>query len=154
MVARRIGSALLALIAGRSPSRAPGRRDPLGPAGERVAARFLRRAGYRVLARNVRLAHAEADLLCLTPDRRTLVIVEVKSRRCRADGSTPLPPETNVHARKRRKLVGIWRGLSRAGAWRGRPVRIDAVAVEFPPEGRAGRPVVRHHPGAVRAGRW
>ena len=40
------------------------RRTPptLGQRGERAAARHLKRAGYRVLARNLHLANAEADM--------------------------------------------------------------------------------------------
>jgi Holliday junction resolvase-like predicted endonuclease len=50
-------------------------------AGERAAERFLRALGYRVLARNWRSprdARDEADLVVLSPDRREVVIVEVK----------------------------------------------------------------------------
>ena len=124
----------------------------LGRAGERAAARLLKRSGYRVLGRNVRVRIGEADLVCLAPDRRTIVIVEVKTRRMSATGAPTPPPEVNVHARKRAKLVAVTRYLAKANGWHDRPVRIDVVAVEWPARGARGtsrRPVLRHHVGAV-----
>lgn len=130
-------------------------RDPLGPAGERAAARMLKRSGYRVLARNVRVRGGEADLVCLAPNRQTIVLVEVKTRRRGASGSAisnRMPPEASVHARKRANLARIARTLVRLNGWQGRPLRIDIVAVEWPAE-RGARPVLRHHVGAVPVGR-
>jgi len=63
---------------------AAGRSDPAGHRtgrrGERLAARRLRRTGHRLLDRNVVLGGHEVDLLVLAPDRRTIVLVEVKTR--------------------------------------------------------------------------
>jgi putative endonuclease len=56
-------------------------RDPrllLGRRGERAAARFLKRHGYRVLARNYHRLAGEIDLICAHAD--TIVFVEVKTR--------------------------------------------------------------------------
>lgn len=135
----------------RSAARIAGGRDPLGPLGERAAGRFLRRAGYRVLGRNVRVRAGEADLVCEAPDRRTVVIVEVKSRR-RGAGSHPasesIAPEASITAHKKRKLVAVTRSLVRLNRWEDRPVRIDVVAVEWPVRGRR-RPTIRHFVGAV-----
>jgi putative endonuclease len=138
-----------------------GERDPLGPAGERLAARHLRKSGYRVLGRNLRVPMGEADILALAPDERTVVLVEVKSRRVApivagtqsvgtsaTAGFVAPPPEASITAHKRAKLVSIMRHLARANGWTDRPVRIDAIAVEWPPEGEA---TVRHHVDAVRA---
>jgi len=122
----------------------------LGRAGERAAARLLRRAGYRVLGRNIRLTVGEADLVCLAPDRRTIVVVEVKARR-RGTGRSLLgetvPPEASVHSQKRRTLSAVARALARANGWQDRPVRIDVVAVEWPQNN--ARPRLRHHVNAV-----
>jgi len=140
---------LLAVRAQRgAPSR---RRDPLGPAGERAAARVLRRRGYRVLARNLHTVAGEADLVCEAPDRRTIVLVEVKTRR-RLDGqpqrSAEMAPEASVTAAKRRKLTAIARTLARLNQWEDRPMRIDVVAVER--RERRPRWSVRHIEDAVR----
>jgi putative endonuclease len=127
------------------------RRDPLGPAGERAAARFLRRRGYRVLARNLHTIAGEADLVCEAPDRRTIVLIEVKARR-RLDGqpvrSAETAPESSVTAAKRRKLTAIVRTLARLNRWEDRPLRIDVVAVER--RERRPRWTIRHIEDAVR----
>jgi putative endonuclease len=124
-------------------ARSQSKRDPLGPAGERAAARMLRKAGFRVLARNVHVSFGELDLLCLAPDKETIVGVEVKSRRVQpgAPHAAP-PPEASVHAHKRHKVHSILKHLAKANGWNDRPVRMDAVAVEF-----AGKdkPIIRHY---------
>jgi putative endonuclease len=123
------------------------RRDPLGNQGEHAAARFLKRKKFRVLARNVRVRFGEADLLCLAPDRRTLVVVEVKTRRVQEEGDRPyLAPEASITQEKRRKLAAVLMHLARANRWHDRPLRVDAVAVEWPEH---GKPVIRHHEGLV-----
>jgi putative endonuclease len=130
--------------------RVPRSDKALGAAGERRAARLLKRNGYSVVDRNVRLPIGEADLVCLAPDRTTIVVVEVKTRRRGAGLSVlgeTVPPEASVHSEKRRKLRAIARSLSRANSWQARAVRIDVVAVEWPEDG--SDPIMRHHVGAV-----
>jgi len=61
------------------------RSDPghlrLGARGERLAARFLRQNGYKILHRNFRgRSGGEIDVVCRDGD--TLVFVEVKTRTC------------------------------------------------------------------------
>jgi putative endonuclease len=56
----------------------------LGRAGERRAAWFYRLRGYRIVARNVRLASGEIDLVVRRG--KTLVIAEVKTRQSLAAG--------------------------------------------------------------------
>lgn len=122
-------------------------RDPLGDAGERAAARHLRRAGYRLLGRNQRTPIGEVDILARDPDGRTVVIVEVKSRRV---GEREAPrPEAALTAHKRRKLVALAHDLARRRGWQDRPLRIDLIAIDF--RQGAARPEVRHHVGAVSA---
>jgi putative endonuclease len=54
----------------------------LGREGERLAARHLRRNGYKILYRNFRAPHGgEVDLVCRDKSCDTLVFIEVKSRR-------------------------------------------------------------------------
>jgi putative endonuclease len=130
-------------------------RDPLGEAGERLAARHLKRHGYRIIGRNLRVPMGEADLLAVAPDGETVVLVEVKARRIgpagsggAAGGFIAPPPEASITAHKRAKLAEILHHLARANGWMRRPLRIDAVAIEWPAE---GGPVVRHHAGAIAA---
>ncbi|MEO1009420.1 MAG: YraN family protein [Planctomycetota bacterium] len=126
-----------------------GRRDPLGPRGERVAARYLRRRGYRVLGCNLETHFGEADLLCQSRRDRAIVLVEVKARR----GSAGPPPEASVTHGKRQRLERILEHLVRTNGWHDRPRRIDVVAIAF--ERRRWLPArarVRHFEDAVAAG--
>ncbi len=127
---------------------AQGRPEPdtarIGRAGERIAARHLRRQGYRVLGRNLRTKHGELDLVCMDPDRRTIVFVEVKSSGItRPDsGTSRIPPEVHLTPAKRRKLLYLAKSLAHQRGWLERPLRIDALAVDVP---LRGEPAVRHY---------
>ena len=71
----------------------------LGVRGEKLAARFLRRQGFKILYRNFRGRQGgEIDLVCR--DHDTLVFVEVKTR-TREDFGRPLEA---VNQRKQRRL--------------------------------------------------
>lgn len=158
---------VLARALGRTNAGDPDGTRALGAAGERAAARHLRQQGYRVVARNLHVPAGEADLVCLAPDRATLVIVEVKTRRAPPNGSAraagpataapqrgQIPPEANIDARKRAKLVAVARGVlasRRMGAHAAGPraARIDVIAVDWH---EAGPHEIRHYIDAVRAG--
>jgi putative endonuclease len=73
-------------------------RLPLGRRGERAAEKYLRRSGYRIVARNFRAAGAEIDLVAMDGD--TLVFVEVKTRQSFAAGA----PEEAVDLRKQTRM--------------------------------------------------
>ncbi len=125
--------------------------NPLGIEGESLAAAYLSERGYRILARNARVRGGEADLLAIDPDGQTIVLVEVKSRRMSTKGhaSVAPPPESSVHAVKRRKLRRILQRLIAANRWHDRPARIDVVAVEFLASADHIAPIVRHTIDAV-----
>ena len=55
------------------------RKKEIGSWGEQQAARYLRRKGYRILARNFSCRFGEIDLIAA--DRAYLVFVEVKVRK-------------------------------------------------------------------------
>lgn len=142
-VLRRLLRALMPGRVGGDPAlRAIGRR------GERAAARFLRRRGFRVLGRNVRSRRGEADLVCLDPDGRTIVIVEVRSRRLPAHPDRrDLPPEASVRSAKIEQVRRVAATIRSSNGWLDRPCRIDFVAVEW--VGRSRRAIVRHHVNAM-----
>ena len=123
--------------------------DPaiLGRAGEKLAARHLKQRGCRVVARNLRTKLGELDLVALAPDRRTLVLVEVKTRALRADASAAPPPEAAITARKRKKLALLARQIIASRRWHDRPVRIDVIAIDWPHD---GKPILRHYENAIR----
>lgn len=102
----------------------------LGPRGERAAARYIRRRGYRIVARNFRAAGAEIDLVAL--DGPTLVFIEVKTRLADRAGA----PEEAVDWRKQNRLrraAAIYGARHRADD---RPMRFDVVAISGQGRGR------------------
>jgi putative endonuclease len=103
----------------------------MGRLGERLAARHLRRNGFKVLYRNFRPHQGgEIDLVCR--DKRTLVFVEVKTRA--ADGLGR--PADAVDAGKEEAIIrgaNAWLRLLKEPAT---PVRIDIVEVIIPAKGR------------------
>lgn len=94
-----------------------------GRIGEDRAARFLEEAGYRLLARNVRLGGGEIDAICL--DAKTLVFVEVKRRDAEAFGSALAA----VDAHKRATLRKLAAEYAQVVAPRAR-FRFDVVALD------------------------
>jgi putative endonuclease len=57
----------------------PFRAKPLGERGEIVAARFLKKRGYRIATTRLRQRYGEIDIIAV--DGKTIVFVEVKTRR-------------------------------------------------------------------------
>lgn len=111
----------------------------VGAYGERLAARYLTRAGLVVLDRNWRCPYGEIDIIARDGD--VVVFCEVKTRR----GVTHGTPAEAVDGRKvvrLRRLAAEW--LAHATV-RPREVRFDLVAVISP---RQGAPRVEHVRGA------
>lgn len=117
----------------------------VGARGERTATKWLKKNGYRVMGRNVRVGVGEADIVCMAPDNKTVVIVEVKARVAK-DRDGPRP-ERNVGSKKQQKLRSVARSVARKYDLEDRSLRIDVVGVEFIENSK--HPVVRHHPSAV-----
>jgi putative endonuclease len=76
----------------------PHPRQKFGKTGENVAADFLKKQGYKILERNHRNPMGEIDIIAR--DKRTLVFVEVKSRRSHGFGH----PKYAVTYQKQRKI--------------------------------------------------
>lgn len=109
-------------------------RQRLGRSAEQLVATSLDRAGWRIVARNVRLPSGELDIVAL--DGSTLVFVEVKAGRFGA----ALGPERPAHAVGRRKQVKLRRLAREWIAERRSPsgvlgYRFDVVGVRFGPDG-------------------
>lgn len=115
----------------------------LGQRGEALAARWLRRRGYKIVARGNRGALGEIDLVAV--DGRTVVFVEVKTRRSQDAGH----PADAVDADKQRRLTRLAIGYLRRHGLLEYPARFDVVAVTWP-EG-SGKPMVEHFPRAFDA---
>ena len=118
----------------------------LGARCEAVAEKHLRKQGYRVLGRNLRMSFGEVDLLAVSPDRKALVIVEVKGRLLTAASHDSLRPEVHVNPAKQRKLITLAVPIARRFQLDGRlPIRFDVIGIDLPEQ---GDPVIRHHEAA------
>ncbi|MEK7546013.1 MAG: YraN family protein [Patescibacteria group bacterium] len=107
-----------------------------GDEGEELAAAFLARRGFRVVARNARISRiGEIDIVALDP-RGALVFVEVKTRRDRSFG----PPEEAVTPSKLRTIAMCAEAWRTGKGWTDRPWRIDVMAVDL----ASGTPDIRH----------
>lgn len=122
--------------------------ERLGRMGESAACDHLRRAGYLILGRNLRVPMGEADILAAAPDRRTVVLVEVKSRVVAANRSElQRATEAAVNNDKRQTLRAILRHLSRHNRWQRLPRRIDVIAIDYSPAHDVLE--LRHHEACV-----
>jgi putative endonuclease len=115
----------------------------LGNRGERLAGRWLKRRGYRILSRNLRQGHDEIDLLALAPDRHTVVVVEVKTRR-----DSAIHPTINITPTKMHRLTRSAARLLRQPAFAGKAIRFDVIAITWP---MRGKPTVEHYPHAFES---
>jgi putative endonuclease len=121
----------------------PGARRALGAAGERCAAEYLARRGYRVVARNVRAEGVEIDLVALRGG--VCAFVEVKTRRGTSRGAAV----EAVDGRKRERLVRGARAWLRARRASQLRARFDVISVAALP---GGGYELRHWPAAFDAG--
>src|SRR5438132_1606942 len=129
-------------MAGESP-RKPWWRRWFGNRSERAAEKFLRRLGYRIVARNYTCPHGELDLVAL--DGPCLVFDEVRS----TGGGDTARPAASVDAAKQRRLTTLALHFLQQRRLLDRPARFDVLAVSWP-EGRR-RPVIDHYVSAFEA---
>jgi len=113
----------------------------LGKEGERVAERYLRHKGYKILARNYRCPQGEIDLV--VGDSGTLVFVEIKGRTTRLFGA----PLEAVTAWKKKRLALVANHFLTSCKLHHLPSRFDVVGVRWPD---GGRPELVHVKDAFR----
>ncbi|MEJ5259223.1 MAG: YraN family protein [Anaerohalosphaeraceae bacterium] len=118
--------------------------DPhkLGRWGQRQAERFLRKNGWRTVARNFAFGGGEIDLIAA--DRNGMVaFVEVKTRR----SEDYAPAVSAVTFAKQQKLIRTAKCFLRQYDLSESPLRFDVITVILPP---CGPVEIRHYPGAFR----
>lgn len=124
------------------------RRRATGRQGEELAAAYLRRCGYGIIATNWRCAAGEIDIIAT--DGPTLVFIEVRTRRASTPG---LAEESVTRAKQQRLIALVEHYLQQLDAartpWPG-PIRIDVVAIRLAPEPRGHQ--IHHLRHAVE--RW
>jgi putative endonuclease len=102
--------------------------------GERVAERYLKAKGYKLVERNYRCASGELDLIVV--HRRVIVFVEVKTR---SDNRFGTPLEA-VAPWKQEKMIRAAQFFLNQKGLHNREARFDVVGVS-----RAGSELVIEH---------
>jgi putative endonuclease len=130
-----------------SPSRKPWWRRWFGNRAERAAERYLRRAGFRILARNYTGPQGEIDIVAA--EGRCVVFVEVRS----TGGEDATRPAASVDDVKQARLTAA--ALEYLGRYRllDYNARFDVLALSWPP-GRREPHIVHHRLGFEAVGRF
>ena len=115
----------------------------LGDRGERAAAKFLRKQGYRILATQYRNTFGEIDIIAQDGDQ--IVFVEVKTRSSSAAGR----PFEAVDRRKQQKLTNLALAWLKKQRCLNRSARFDVVSVLWPEDRR--QPEMEHFRNAFEA---
>ncbi len=112
----------------------------LGERGERAAARFLRRLGYHVVTTRRRHRYGEIDIIAVdhTTDGRTVVFVEVKTRRSDQLGR----PAEAIDATRQARLTRAALAFLKSHGLLEYASRFDVIEVIWPAGAR--RPTIRH----------
>jgi len=112
-------------------------RDNKGKEAEDLAARFLKKRGLKILARNWREKRGELDLIARQGG--ILCVVEVRSR---GKGS-PYVPEASLTNQKARRISAATRALLRKRRLHHAPVRLDFLVVDRETN------EIRYYPGGI-----
>jgi putative endonuclease len=115
-------------------------RAALGRKGEDLAAEHLRRAGYRIIERNVRTRYGEIDLVAKDGD--CMVFVEV-----RTVASGFMAPEESVTRHKQRQVASLAMRYLQTHEASDVEWRADVVAIEIGSDGKPAR--LEHFVNAV-----
>jgi putative endonuclease len=127
----------------QSPAKSPWWRRWFGSRAERAASRFLRRLGYRIVARNWSCRAGELDLVAV--DGGCVVFVEVRS----TGTEHAERPAASVDPEKQRRLTDLALRFLQEKRLLGRPARFDVLAVQWPGDSR--QPIIIHYPNAFEA---
>jgi putative endonuclease len=114
----------------------PVRPRTLGQRGEAAAAHYLRRQGYKIVARGDRQPIGELDLVAV--DGRTVVFVEVKTRSSQQAGD----PSEAVDAEKQRRLTRTALSFLKRHGLLDNSARFDVIAVTW--GDAAAKPQIEH----------
>ena len=94
----------------------------IGRFGESAAAKYLKKHGYRILARNYKASHNEIDIIA--EDKENLVFIEVKTR---TENSYQTPIEAVMPAKQKRTIAAARAYLYKSGS--DKRIRFDIIEV-------------------------
>lgn len=104
-------------------------RQQYGEAGEAIAARLLRKKGYRIIATNYRTRWGEIDIIAR--DGHTIVFVEVKARQSGRFGA----PKEAVTPRKQRRISMVALAYLKTTGQSQAKARFDVVSIRSATQG-------------------
>jgi len=110
-----------------------------GRKAEDIAARYLKKRGIRVIARNYYTKKGEIDIIAREGD--TLCVVEVRSR----GKDSPRRPEADLGPEKVERLRFSAGQLVRKYRLNHVPIRLDLLVVDW----EEGDPEIRYYPGGI-----
>ena len=99
------------------------KQQKLGEKGESLAARFLKKNGYKIIEQNYRTQLGEIDIIA--KEKKTIVFVEVKSRRSTRFGN----PKWAVTPQKQRKISMVALYYLKTTEQTNAKARFDVVAI-------------------------
>ncbi|MBY0522384.1 MAG: YraN family protein [Gemmataceae bacterium] len=124
-------------------ARKPWWRRWFGTRSERAAWRFVRRQGYRIVARNYHCSQGELDIVAV--DGSVIVFIEVRST-----GNEDVErPALSVDTAKQRRLTELALHFLQAKRLLGRPARFDVLALSWPAD--RSEPAIVHYRNAFEA---
>ncbi len=107
-----------------------------GSRSERSAARYLRKQGFRIIARNWTTPQGELDIVAV--DEGCIVFVEVRS----TAGDDTERPASSVDIVKQKRLTRMALQYLQAKNLLGRNARFDVLAISWPHDKQ--EPVIEH----------
>ncbi|MBQ9744702.1 MAG: YraN family protein [Clostridia bacterium] len=99
----------------------------VGKFGESKCTRLLKRNGYKILERNSKIGHLEADVIAI--NKTHILFVEVKTRR--SDLKNPVRPGSAVNRDKKSNLIHFANSYTRSlpEKYKNRQIRIDVCEI-------------------------
>ena len=111
-------------------------RKLLGDRGERAAVQYLKKQGFRIIAKQYRNSAGEVDIIA--QEEKTTVFVEVKTRTSTSDGR----PFEAVDLRKQEKITRIALTWLKKHGRLDQPARFDVISILWPEEN--AEPQIQH----------
>jgi len=101
----------------------------LGDRGEQTAAKFLKKRGYKIIAKQFKNQFGEIDIICRHDG--VIVFVEVKTRRSSKSGR----PEEAVDTHKQRQITRTALAYLKKNRLLESPARFDVVSIVWADKG-------------------
>jgi Holliday junction resolvase-like predicted endonuclease len=110
----------------------------IGNRGEATARRYLKRLGWRLIAKNLCFGNDELDILAVSPCEKILAIVEVRTTE-----DALKKPESTLTKKKRTAMLRVAKRLNSTAIKHSCELRVDLIAVRI----NGHKPTISHYEG-------